>query len=248
MTTDAYEHWRTKPTYARACGRVKMPPAVREAAETTSCFSHGYHDETGTCDQLACPIRSYCQQAWQLAQVARGEDARNATATEAYTQDLDAKPKRRLLKETRPVQRGRFRGTDKYRRNGYLCGARPIDAACALFLQGLGDPPTLPGVWTAAAAVTEPVAVKQAANYHSAIIHGVVVARLWTDTSRSIKVDVVPELVAPLRALSVELAVAPIPRGSLAKCRPCTHRATFRKPEIAGLVGAAVLKRMRPTV
>jgi len=235
---NAEAHWRSQPEYVEHVGKMKqiMLPVYRDATDNTACFGWLWIDDGIVCDQVDCGLRSYCKQTWQLAQVAKAESVsfeKELTYTEIYKKDLVSKTH---SKKKNSVNRGKYKNSPLYNRKGYCDQGRLVDRLVTRFKETIGTYETPPSDWRPAKKTVGKVAIKATASYHSLIVNGVIVARIWTDSSKVATIDIVPELVTSMVHLvksikslndsqkdSINMPTK-IPDTCLNKTRPCTHR------------------------
>ena len=242
------DHWSMQEKFVPhvASSKSNMTSDQRAMVDQTDCFAWLWHDDQdgSECVETSCSLRSHCKQAWQRAQVGA---AQNTEYTEAHRRGIGSRSRTRLLKKASPI-RGKYKGSEKYNRNGYISTDRPVDALVKSFLLGLGPHENLSGSWTPSSDHLAELSVKATKSYHAVITRGVVIARLWTDTLRSAKVDIAPELVSPVAALASGARFdvpKKIPASCWFKVRPCTHRVKVDVPNEARQLGAIILKKFR---
>lgn len=247
MTEDS-AHWRADAKHRPVVERLKKSLAqhLHDVIDSTECFSHAYFAEElgGVCEFQDCPIRSYCKQSWQLSQI---QTSQNAPTTEAFKRGIGSKSRARKLKVQR-TNRGKYKDSTKFDRLGYVDQGRPVDQICSAFVRGIGEYQDAKRGWSSSDRHRDGVFLKRTASYHALIIGGAIVARLWTDTPRKGKIDVVAETVAHVREAAPHIEVTRIPDGSWQKTKPCTFRAVVTDPSDAETVASTVAKRMRQLV
>lgn len=143
-------------------------------------------------------------------------------------QQQPAKPKR-PRKKMHEIQRGRWKGTGKFKRLGYQPLNRPVDQALAVFLDALGQPKRLPTVWSPNDYAIKfghlgRLVVSQTASYTSVIADGATVCRFWVNAGGCALIDIVDDLVNVVKTIPGITLVEPVPAGSAKKHSPCTHR------------------------
>lgn len=219
------DHWKDQPDYVIQAERVKAqaPPEYRPHIDAASCFAWLWEDSGFVCPEMECVLRSYCQQAWQQAQVEKGLNAKQRITLDPGFQ----KPHYKAV-------HAHNRKTGKYRKKGYVSEGRIVDYLLSEFKTALGPLPETDGTWSTAKTSHGRVVVKPTASYHAIIVEGVIVCRLWHDVPARLCVDIVGALVSPLVKVCTDLKVKGfdtsmkppyrIPTNSLYKCRPCTHR------------------------
>lgn len=232
---DKYDHWRSQPKYAVPVAEAKalMPQDLRALVDGTECFAWLWVDDQdgSECGEEQCPLRSYCRNAWQQAQV-------TASRNTERKHGIDSGPSASTSKT--------IESEDKYARPGYVPLGRPVDLVCTGFVQGLGDVRRLPGSWSSSRDHLVGLSLKATQSYHAVITRGVVVARLWTDTIKAAKIDLVPELVSCAALLAQKTSMRPptkIPDASWPKTRPCTHRVKVSDPKVANALGALIKRK-----
>jgi hypothetical protein len=268
--------------------KLQMRHELVAALDSTDCFGLFVIENEGVCPEADhCALASYCQRAYQMTQVQAGQNVRAPIAealvvpaspvlqppqviTPTTTAELDvaiqyARPlfggrveRERSLARTQQV-RNKWKGTDKYLRQGYTPCGRHVDALLAMFKTELPKLPELPLVWNAKNFEQKfsrlgEFTMSATTSYHTVLRDGVVLCRFWTNTVKQAIVDILPELEAPLRKVSQKLGLyryrdseilqleAPhkVPAQSWVKLRPCTHRVIVRTPEAAREVGRVV--------
>lgn len=216
-----------------------MIPSYRKAVDETPCFAWLWKDENGECDQMECSLRSYCQQAWQLSQVAKGQSTERAP----LIQDWGSMAVERSLTKFGNPKRHIHKKTGLYKRKGYSSSGRKVDLLIRAFTDALGTnvnvvDPVDGKKWSKASSALGRVVLKRTASYHALIVDGVIISRLWTNTPSRLNIDIVPELVSSVvmfatmtndiyfRLKKNTQASNPtaVPEKLKIKLYPCTHR------------------------
>ncbi len=244
-------HWKKQPSYQNAVARMKkiMPSTHKPHVEITPCFAWMWVDDGLECDQTECGLRSYCRQAWQMAQIDKASSVRDFNASDAYRRDLSGKSPNRKLKPKKRSIRHKHKGTSKYSRREYVNLGRRVDDLATSLRDSLGAFYEVPKGWSRSDSIVEKVALKITKSYHALIIKGVVVARMWTDTPNRATIDVVPELVSSLGALSRSAKEGHmseperIPETCWAKTKPCTHRVSVFTEHIVNAIADTIKDR-----
>jgi hypothetical protein len=241
-----------------------------EQAVASECFGEMWYSKTeglcpmdGTNGNENCPLRNDCEAAYIEAQarIAAKLEQLNAPAPVAQlppptpaapTKEAKAPTKKpRQRKRIDPNStRGKWKDTDKYKRLGYCPQNRPIDKALAQLVEVLGNPATLPKVWSPRGFDEKygglgRIVLSRASSYTSIIVDGLTVMRCWTNANTCMLVDIVTELVKPFGTIDGITKVIPIPEGSAKKSLPCTHRfvlyfSASMHTETIGAIGALV--------
>jgi len=271
MTDPADTHWKRDPRLLPVVNllRKEWSLTIQSAVDQTSCFgSFVLPPPEGPCDQAAtCDLSVYCQRACDAASLQAADSVR-ASAPEApkevasaYARPMfDGTAKVRSLVRKNRANAGLYRGTDKYKREGYTPLGRHVDLLLAAFKEALPPLPMMPLVWSANQfeknfASLGSFVMSATASYHTILRDGVVLVRFWTNTVRTAIVDILPELAEPLKQVSAKLGKyryrksvqlaqmdppIPVPPRSWLKVRPCTHRVIVRTPDAAREVAKLV--------
>ncbi len=241
------DSWKNQPDYVLTVGNVKMmmPSSYRPYVDQTSCFAWLWKDEHGECDQYDCHLRTYCQQAWQLVQL---EKSGYQQTSPLQVQNVADYAETRALSKNGTRKRRKHKGTDLYKRRGYVPTGREVDNLLGIFVKALGpnvvvvDPVSSGVKWSKAQSAVGQVVIKLTTSYHAVIVNGIIVCRLWTNTPSRVNVDIAPELVGLVVQMYQQLGGGvfgikydtpePIPSGLLKKLKPCTHRFYIKRPEL----------------
>lgn len=247
------ETWRDHPQVVHMVEKLQpgMAPHLRRALDDTPCFGWMWVDEDdgSTCPEEDCALRSYCRHVWQMDRVRVGQETRRSQHTSATAP-----------KQSKSV-RGKWKGTGKYARRGYQDLGRPVDRLVKAWKKGLGNPPHLPPVWSPVNFQSKfghlgRVVMSATTSYHALLYDGVIIARLWNNAATRAIVDVVPELVTPLRGYAESVVrpregkppiEAPVPCSEklYPKVRPCTYRVTVHTEEAVAGVTRVIRHRFR---
>lgn len=244
------------PEYAPVVLKVRatLESGLALVLDQTECFGWMWKDESGICPVAKeCDLASACARTYEEVQLrvaaakeleqhdpAALEQAKMAETKAAVkaNEDLEAdaqsaaKPKdkgRKLDKKVKvAVVRGKWKGTGKFARTGYVNQARPVDIALQRMLVVFEDPPVLPMNWNPTNFATKwaplgKLLTSRTSSYHAFLVNGVCVLRYWTNSANHALIDVVPELLDRVKNLPV-LNLQPVSPGSLKKHRPCTYR------------------------
>jgi hypothetical protein len=183
----------------------------------------------------------------------------------AKAQKAPAKPKKKRRKRSEPsVARGKWRGTGKFNRLGYTSSGRPVDEALKAFLDGLGQPPRLPTVWSPVDFVVKyghlgRLLISQTASYTRVLIDGRTVCNFWTNAGGCALVDLAEELVNAAKRIPGMPIIDKLGHGqwkglsqsSIKKAGTCSYRfeLTFGggpQTDILSALGAMIRMLSRP--
>lgn len=179
-----------------------MRVEIAKAAEDQECFGHLWRDASGICPEVNCAVRSYCRSVWEEVS---------------------------SLKENKKIGRGKYRGSNKYNRHGYVSLGRDVDVYVRLLTHLLGYPASLPKNWTRLNFNKKyshlgNMLVAPTVNYHLFIYEGTTICRFWTNAVRVVLVDLSQELISQIKLVDPSREIIPIPASSVRKLAPCTGR------------------------
>lgn len=191
-------------------------------------------------------------------------DLSTPKAKVAQPKKAPAKPKKKRKRSEPSVIRGKWRGTGKFNRLGYTASGRPVDEALKAFLDGLGQPPRLPTVWSPVDFAVKyghlgRLLISQTASYTRVLIDGRTVCNFWTNAGGCALIDLAEELVNAAKRIPGMPIIDRLGAGqwkglsasTIKKAGSCTHRfeLTFGggpQTEILSALGAMIRMLSRP--
>ena len=225
----------------------RRSPALIALHTRHTCFAVRWEDESGRCEYAgSCAARVPCFSTWRdatLLQLSPGPRALDRTLMRQAVLP-DSSPS--VLPQVVPAPITRQKPAKAVR----ISRKRPVDVACVRFIQALGTPSTLPAHWQPAKFESQyrrrgRLVISRTASFTSVLVDGVMCLRFDTTAANRARVEIVDALIQPAQeAVGV---VSVIPKGSLKKSKPCTHRVVihFNDPAAATMIdelAAAVLR------
>lgn len=268
------ESWQDRPTLVPIVELLKRQMAVelQRLTDSQECFGCWLEDGE-ECPETECDLATYCQQAWNMERVEAGRSAKpepkpaptvvppappleTAIESEFAKGDSKARAALRAKESAKRTERHKYAGQEKYSRKGYQNLGRNSDKCVAAFVKALGNPRRLPKVWNREGAKealekSDELVISATKSYHAVMWQGTVVARFWTNASKAAIIDLVTELVPPVKGFIATVSwgadekppitpPAKCPANSWMKLRPCTYRVTVRTPTAAKGVATAI--------
>jgi hypothetical protein len=274
---DDEESWRDRPTLVPIVELLKrqMRLELQRLTDEQACFGDWMADNEACPEAADCDLSSFCKQAWQMASVEAGISAKpppppepepelaEAIVSEFAQGDPKARAALRAQESAKRTKRHKYAGQEKYTRTGYdPAGTRNVDKCVAAFVAALGNPDKLPRIWNRGEvkqelAKTDFLVISATKSYHAVMWQGTVIARFWTNAAKHGLVDLVTELIVPVKSYITTVKwkdegkktkppiTMPVkcPANSWMKLRPCTHRVTVRTPETAAGVAKAIVTK-----
>jgi len=256
--TEEEEKWQDKPDVVPIVNLIRrqLPSDQQQDVDGTPCFVWLWEEDGGVCPETACSLRVSCHQGWRMFQTSKGDNAR-PIIVKKNPRDLASKPVKKRS------ERNKWKGK-KFRRDGYEALDRPVDGLVRHFMRGLGSVPQLPRIvnttnFQKLYGHLGPVTFSAPKSYHAIFVDGIVVARFWMTAFSHAIVDIVPELVNPLKKRSKALGVVRIghrdaqkmempvqvPDSSEYKLKPCTHRVVVRSEDAVESLSEEIRKKWK---
>lgn len=182
------------------------------------------------CPETSCGLRSHCRQVWQVVQIRIAQDSK--------------KPRSQAGWRKRKATKVRVGPKRDHKRVKYVPQGRHVDELVEEWRKVFHDLPIVEE-WTSNSWIGAPK-MRVCKNYHSVVVNGTIVGRMWTDTPKRSRVDFPPDLVNRMVDLAVELEdgaiVKPtkIPDTYIKKSLPCTHRIKIKGRDTARRVAEII--------
>jgi len=215
-------------TAAIAAAKRNHPHLIvlQEKRELGDCFALLWRDAAGICtDAARCGVSKYCKEAHEDA-LSRQHAVLPRVAVE-HPRVLAVAPPVSLPSAPAPEPQAPPPPQPKRRRGPAFATERPIDHVVDHLLEELGRPRVLPHGWHPSHLEVEHkrhgrLITSRTPNYLSLLIDGEMCARVNTNAAGRANIEIVSDLVKPLRKIFGH--VERIPEGSQKKSRPCTYR------------------------